>query len=124
MERSISVLHEFMLLLSGTIIFVIFFVTTLNVLKQMSIFQRTTAVIVAICVSLLSIIGLSRFFVVPDVTCETTANRCDITLDIILLPYTALALSIVLILFLRFVGRIFRNHKVNKSCEEIPRRIR
>jgi len=127
MERSFSVLYEFMWFLSGTIIFVVLFVTTLKVLKQMSIFQGTTAVIVAICVSLLSAIGLSRFFVITDATCKTAANRCDITLDFILLPYAALALSILLILLLWLISRISRNrrdHRANESCKEIPRRMR
>ena len=124
MERSIFVLPEFILFLSATVIFTILFVIIHETLKQMSIFQGPAAVIVAICVSLLSVIGLYRFFIVPNVTCEITANRCEINLDFILLPYAALALTVILILFLLFVGRISRNHRANRSCKEITRRMR
>ena len=122
MERSIFVLHEFILLLSGMAIFTILFVLINKALKQISIFQGPAAVIAAICVSLLSVIGLSRFFVIADVACKTTENRRDITLDFILLPYTALALAIILVLLLLFVNRISRNHRMNKSCKEISRK--
>ncbi len=122
MERPIFVLHEFMLLLSGVAIFTILFVIIHKTLKQMSIFQGPTTVLVAICVSLLSVIGLSRFFVIADVACKTTENRHDITLDFILLPYTALAFAIILVLLLSFVSRIFKNHRMNKSCKEISRK--
>ena len=122
MERSIFVLHEFILLLSGVAIFTILFVIIHKTLKQISIFQGPAVVIVAICVSLLSVIGLSRFFVITDVACKTTENRHDITLNFILLPYTALALAIILVLLLSFVSRIFKNHRMNKSCKEISHR--
>ncbi len=122
MERLIFVLHEFILLLSGVAIFTILFVIIHKTLKQMSIFQGPTTVLVAICVSLLSVIGLSRFFVIADVACKTTENRHGITLDFILLPYTALALAIFLVLLLLFVNRISRNHRMSKSCKEISRK--
>ncbi len=122
MESSTLVLHEFMLLLSGIAILTILFVIIHKILKQMSIFQGPAAVIVAICVSLLSLIGLSKFFVIADVACKTTENRHDITLDFILLPYTALALAIISVLLLSFGSRIFKNHRMNKSCKEISRK--
>ena len=124
MERSIFVLHEFILLLSATVIFTIIFVIIHKILKQMSIFQGPAVVIIAICVSLLSVIGLSRFFVIADVACKTTENRRDITLDFTLLPYTALALAIILVLLLSFVSRIFKNHKINKLRKDIPSKMR
>jgi tellurite resistance protein TehA-like permease len=122
MERPIFVLHEFVLLLSGMAILTILFVIIHKTLKQMSIFKGPTTVLVAICVSLLSVIGLSRFFVIADVACKTTENRRDISLDFILLPYTALALAIALVLLLLFIKRLSRNHRMNKSCKEISRK--
>ena len=124
MEKPIYILHEFMLLLSGVVIFTILFVVIHKILKQMSIFQGPATVIVAICVSLLSVIGLSRFFVIADVACKTTENRHDITLNFILLPYTALAFAIILVLLLSFVSRISKNHKMNKLRKDIPSKMR
>lgn len=126
MEKSASTLQEFTLLMSGTIIFVLLFVTILNVLKQTSIFRGATAVVVAICVSLLSVIGLSQFFVITEVSCETELNRhrFNFDLDFILLPYVALALSVLLILLFRFMRMIFRNNKTKHSRKEISHRMR
>ncbi len=122
MENSNFVLHEFILLLSAVVIFTILFVIIHKTLKQISIFQGPTSVLVAICVSLLSVIGLSRFFVITDVACKTTENRHEITLDFIFLPYIALALAIILVLLLLLVNRLSRNHRMNKSCKEISRK--
>ena len=124
MERAIFVLHEFILILSGVVIFTILFVMIRKILEQMSMFQGPTVVIVAICVSLLSVIGLSRFFVIADVTCKTTANRRNIILDFIFLPYTALALAIILVLLLLFISKTSRNHKMNKLRKDIPSKMR
>ncbi len=124
MERPIFVLHEFMLLLSGIVIFLILFVMIRKILKQMSIFQGPTSLVMAVCVSLLSVIGLSRFFVTADMRCKTTANRCDITLDFIFLPYVALTLAMILVLLLLFVNRISRNHKMSKLRKDIPSKMR
>lgn len=124
MERPIFVLHEFILLLSGVVIFLILFVMIRKILKQMSIFQGPTALVMAVCVSLLSVIGLSLFFVIADMSCKTTTNRCDITLDFIFLPYVALALAMILVLLLLFVIRISRNHKMNKLRKDIPSKMR
>ena len=126
MEKSASTLQEITLLMCGTIIFVLLFVTILNVLKQTSIFRGATAVVIAICVSLLSVIGLSQFFVITEVSCETEVNchSFNFDLDFILLPYVALALSVLLILLFRFMRRIFRNNKTKHSRKEISRRMR
>ena len=126
MEKSASILQEFTLLISGTIIFVLLFVIILNVLKQISIFRGTTAVVVAICVSLLSVIGLSQFFLITEVSCETEENRhrFNFDLDFILLPYVALALSVLLMLLFRFVRTRSRNNKTDSSQKEISRRMR
>ncbi len=124
MERSIFFLYEFMLLLLGVIIFVILFVTILTVLKEISIFQRATAVIVAVCVSVLSIIGLARFFIVSEATCETTTNGCEMNVDFILLPYVALALTVMLVFLARHTSGMFRNHRENKPPREISHRMR
>jgi ABC-type uncharacterized transport system permease subunit len=122
MEKQIFAIHEFILLLSGAVIFVLLFVVIYKILKQMSIFRGLTSAIVAVCVSLLSVIGLSQFFVIADVACKTTANRRDITLDVILLPYTALAIAVILSLILMIFNRIFKNHKMDKARRKNPPR--
>ena len=122
MGKTIFMSNQSMLFLSGVVIFVLLLVITHKILKQMSIFRGTKTVIVAICVSLLSIIGLSRLFVITNANFSTTPNRCDITLDVIFLPYTALALTVILVLILLFINRTFRNHKMDRTYREILQR--
>jgi len=90
MENQNFALNEFVLILFVATIFAILFIVVYKILKQIPIFKGFTSVVVSICVSLLSLIGLSRFFVISDVACEASANRRDITFDFILLPYAAL----------------------------------
>jgi ABC-type uncharacterized transport system permease subunit len=125
MKESIHIFPQLLLFLCCVATFTILFVITLKILKQYSIFKGMTAVILALCISLLSVIGLSRLFVVADVTCEAAENtyKIDFTIGIILLPYTALGLAILFVILFRFVVRKFWNRR-NESPKEIPRRMR
>ena len=74
-----------------------------------------TNVIVALCVSLLCIIGLYQSFFTIDKTHEVVHQGDKIwTLPFLLLPYTALALAILLLLLLLFVVRMFRGDRLIK----------
>ena len=125
MKESIHIFPQLLLHLYCMATFTILFVITLKILKQYSIFKGMTAVILALCISLLSVIGLSRLFVVVDVTCEAAENtyKIDFTIGIILLPYTALGLAILFVILFRFVVRKFWNRR-NESPKEFPRRMR
>ena len=105
-------------------IFVILFVTILKVLKEVSFFKGNTAVIVALCVSLLSIIGLSQLVAGGNSLQEVNNNvgRTGSILEFILLLYAALGIAILLLLLLRFIAKIFRSERVKKYSEETKRR--
>ncbi len=125
MKESINIFPQLLLLLCCVATFTILFVITLKILKQYSIFKGMTAVILALCISLLSVIGLSRLFIVADVTYEAAENtyKIDFTIGIILLPYTALGLAILFVILFRFVIRKFWNRR-NESPKEISRSMR
>ena len=113
-------------------IFIILFVIILRSLQEVSIFERATNVIVALCVTVLCIIGLHQSFlgsrvthripsgvsseVINEVADNTGTSEKDDNLnhdhDLILLPYTALALTIILSLFLIFMDQMFRSNKL------------
>ena len=105
------ILNEFILILSVAAIFVIISIVIYQTLKQTLLFKGFTSAVVSIFVSLLSLIGLSRYFVISDVACETSANRRDITFEFTLLPHVALIIAIILALLLFFVGNIFKNKR-------------
>ena len=79
--------------------------------------------IVAMCASLLSVIGLFRFFGVGEVTYNVSENNGsqDTNLDIILIPYASLAIAILVMLFLLFLSKIFRKRKEKRYCREFYR---
>jgi len=112
------ILNEFILILSVAAIFVIISIVIYKTLKQMSIFKGFTSAVVSICVSLLSLVGLSRFFVISDVACEASANRRDITFDFILLPYVAFVIAIILTALFLLASNISKNKREKKRSKE------
>jgi uncharacterized membrane protein len=82
------------------VIFVILFIAVRQVIARSGMFEGSNSHVVAFCVSLLSVIGLNRFFL-------PTTKEGD-GFDFILLPYVALAVSILTTLFLM---KMFRTKK-------------
>ena len=107
MNEYISILPEIMLVLSAVAVFAILFVTILKVLREAGFFKGRTAVLIALCVALLCIVGLSEFVVPnglhggPEPTVKTRG-----TLDYLLLPYVALAVAILVSHLLVFASKI------------------
>jgi hypothetical protein len=103
----ISILPEIMLVLSAVAVFAILFVTILKVLREAAFFKGRTSVLIALCVALLCIVGLSEFVVPnglhggPEPTVKTRG-----TLDYLLLPYVALAVAILVSHLLVFASKI------------------
>lgn len=126
MAQSTSILSEPILFLGVVSIFVILFLIILNVLQQMSFFKGKTATIVALCISLLCILGLHQYFFVTTEIGEISENseNSGTELNIILLPYAALALAILLLIFLLFAATIFRSDKLKKYFAQTERRIK
>jgi undecaprenyl pyrophosphate phosphatase UppP len=99
MSNYISI-SEVMLLATLVAIFVILFVTMLKILRQVSFFQGKTAVIMALCVSVLCIVGLSQFLAIPGVTYSEAGihNETSGPISHLLLPYVALAVAVAVML--------------------------
>lgn len=115
---------EFVMFLSAAVIFIIVFLVIKDVLKEFSIFKGKTSIIMAVCVSLLGIIGLYRFFVVTDGNSQPSENS-DRTanIDFILLPYVVLIISILFCLLLKYIGKIFPGYRENRHSKELKREI-
>ena len=110
MGKSLLVFNGFIPLLVGAAIFALLFVIILNALREVSFFKGQTVIIVAICASLLSVIGLFRFFGAGDITYHVSKERNSqgTHLDIILIPYAVLAIAILIMSLLLFLSKIFR----------------
>ncbi|MCJ7560168.1 hypothetical protein MUO79_06070 [Candidatus Bathyarchaeota archaeon] len=125
MKACLLALSESTTFLCLAAIFVILFATIAKTLKEMSFFQKKTAMVVALCVSLLCIIGLNQSFFTIDKTHEVVHQGDKIRiLPFLLLPYTALALAILLLLLLLFAVRMFRGKRLIKHLRKTGHQIK
>jgi len=129
MKHCILALSESFLLVCAGAIFVILFVTIHQALKQMPLFGKKTSIAVAICVSLLCIIGLHQHFFVTTGHSGAAEQGSEHTngFNFLLLPYTALALAILLTLLLLFLFKKFggeRPESLSKYREGLIERLR
>ena len=97
--------------LIGIAIFVILLAVIYNTLKENSFFPGKTCLPVSACVALLCIIGLKQFL--------APAPNEDSGFDFILLPYAALAISILLILLLLFFQRLGKGGKARRENRQV-----
>ena len=99
--------------------FVIVLVCVHRAVKEMSFFGDAAGWVVAFCVALLSIVGLVRFLgsprpmALPGGEPKETAGL----IDVVLLPYVALALTILLVLLLLAVGRVLHGREPRHPLE-------
>ena len=108
MEEPILTITGPLLLISLVAIGVLLFVTILKVLREFSFFAGSTSVIASVCVTALCILGMREFLIGPGVR-------------VILIPYTALALAILLLLFFRWGGQFIRygrRESLNKTIKK------
>ena len=123
--KDVLLFSELMSLVSVCAIFIILFTTISMVLKQASFFNGKISAVVTLCVSLLGIIGLLRFFRVGDVTYNVSekSDSQGTNMDIILIPYAALAVAILVMSLLLFLSRIFRKRSKKKHYREFYRGV-
>ncbi len=111
-----------MLALCAVAIFVILFATIPRTLKEISLFTRGTSVVVALCVSVLCTMGLKHFLLSGEGGHTVSGHASEINsqtgIEIIVLPYAALAIAILLCLLLLAIARIF----AGRRREEYPAR--
>ena len=91
-------------------IFVVLVVVTFNSIRSALDYGNAGSFFLAVCVSLLSVIGMHR--------CLAGA------MDVVLLPYAALATAILLMLLLLCIGRYVKGRRgriADDACEEKTR---
>ena len=91
---------------------IIIFVPILKAVRKMGLFHKGTDVVVAICVCLLCLIGLANFFGNAQTPrTPAAAPEKENTFLFILLPYAALAISLLIIMVFCFVVRLLGGRK-------------
>lgn len=103
--------------------FTLLFVIILKSLRHASFFGRKTSVVLSLCVSILCIIGLCQLFVTDKVSDVSESSReYSPDFNLILLPYEALAVVILLLPLLWFIVKIFYSDKHKQRPKRLHRR--
>ena len=110
---------------------VLLFTIILQSLRECSFFGGTTAVIVAVCVTILCIIGLHEFFIIPvgSPGYRPASPNMDIGRSagsggkLLLLPYASLSVAILLLLLLLLARRIVQCGKERRSDRKSERSV-
>jgi hypothetical protein len=114
METPIDSVSNVAVAIALCTMFVIVLVCAHRAIRRMSFFGETAANwVVAVCVALLSIVGLVRFFGSPQSggSPESGTKEAVSLFDVILLPYVALALTILLVLVLLALGKVLHGRQ-------------
>ena len=111
-----------MVVLCAVSIFVILFAIILRTLRQMPFFDGSNPVPIAVCVTLLCILGLHQLFVQPAGTETAPADDARRSLDFLLLPYTAMALAMLLALCLLLLDKVVKSRGYARLRTEIVKR--
>lgn len=124
MENSILIFDGSIFILTAAGVFVLLFVAILHVLRQYSSFGHVTAVVAALCVSILCMIGLKHFLLsgegIPTVVPYATKSDNQTGIEIILLPYIVLAIVIILVVLLLGLAKIFPSQITKGHRREAP----
>jgi hypothetical protein len=111
-----------MVVLCAVLVFVILFAIILRTLRQIPLFGRNNVVVLALCVTLLCMLGLHQVFVQPAGTEAARADDAHRSLDFLLLPYTAMALAMLLALCLLLLHKVLRSQAYARLRAEIAKR--
>jgi hypothetical protein len=105
-------LQGIMLVLFGVAVFTIVLATVYRTLQK-TLFQGKTAILMALAVSALCIVGMYHFLEIPgdSPNSQETGNKTNITLSYILLPYVCLAIAILLSQLLLFASKVLSGEK-------------
>lgn len=105
----------------GIAIFILLWVVIFESLKKAGFFTGWAAVaLVAMCVSLLSVIGMFRFLGAGDATYRASdrIRRDGPSADVILIPYAALGIAIIVLALYLFARKLRGSHKPEKSLPD------
>ena len=112
MNESLQTFASPVALLIGATLFAILFSVILTALRRAEVFPPGAGLMLAICSSLLAVIGIMRTFGHVQ---EPTGSSDSSWMDTLLLPYTAMRIAMLLVLLLIFL------RKVVSGADKVPR---
>ena len=123
MEVLKPLLHDLAFPLFITALWGVIFLVTFRVLSQHSLFKGPSAKVLALCISILCILGLFKpFFNQEDTSLNSDKLGWNIV-DITLLIYGLLGLAVCVSVILYFIKRPFRSNESRGFPQEIEQRM-
>ena len=124
--QDVPLLSELVSLAALGAVFAILFITISTALKEASLFRGKAAIVVALAVSVLCIVGLSQFLGPGTRTADVPLrnDKSGIGWHTILLPYTTLAIAILLVLLLSFLLKAFRGERLKRQLGDTEHRFK
>lgn len=123
MEAFKPLLHDLAFPLCIVAMWGIIFLTVYSVLSQQSLFKGPAAKVLALCISILCILGLFRPFLGQEEIGQISDRRGRIIVDILLLVYGLLGLVVFLSVVVCFARKLFQTDKPREFPREIERRM-
>jgi|GEM_PF-803833 Flp pilus assembly protein TadB len=111
-----------MVMLCAVPVFVILFLMILRTLRHMPLFDGNDPVVLAVCITLLCMVGLHQAFVQSASAEAAPADGAQRPLDFLLLPYTAMALAMLLAFCLLLLLKVARSQGYARLRTEIAKR--
>jgi NADH:ubiquinone oxidoreductase subunit 5 (subunit L)/multisubunit Na+/H+ antiporter MnhA subunit len=111
-----------MAVLCAVPVFVILFAIISRTLRRMPLFDGNNVIVLALCVTMLCMIGLHRVFVQPPGAEAATADDTHRPLDFLLLPYTVMALAMLLAFCFLLLPKVVRSQGYARLRAEIVNR--
>ncbi len=99
----------------------IIFLTVWQVLRENGLFGRRIAAVVALCVSLLCLVGVYQWLFAKGGH-RNTNDSSETNLNLLLLPYAALAVALITVLLFMFFRKAFQDRGLKRSVRESKRK--
>jgi phosphotransferase system glucose/maltose/N-acetylglucosamine-specific IIC component len=103
-------------------VFVILFAIILRTLRQMPLFDGNDPVVLAVCITLLCMVGLHQAFVQSASAEAAPTDDARRSMDFLLLPYTAMAPAMLLALCLLLLDKVVKSRGYARLQTEIVNR--
>ena len=129
MEQTMLAITEPMLMISLMTIGVLIFISILRSLRESSFFASKTTVVIAVCITILCIVGMHEFLIAPWSQPEHKGvspghsgdENKEPVIALYLLPYAALAVTILLLLIVLSIKRIIRRTRQRHLDKDVER---
>jgi len=100
----------------------IIFLVVWQVLRENGLFGKRIAAAVAMCVSLLAVVGIYQIFFAAKAGKDASGSSGQTGVGLVLLPYTVLGIAILVLLLLVFLTKLARGYERKNLPTDVLKR--